>query len=445
MTSRALALVFAGTLALPALAAAGDFSLLTVGKVASFKNVGDVARDGGVVRIGRDPNLRTLIDPRCPAVTRAQVLSYPQDVLRMVTNLDVELDCTKWRAKGDGFDYRDPDGTVKTIHYGSDGVRIVVRGADFTPIGGPLGFLETNLVVADTPLRARFHLFARNDQKKIVTRRPSGPAAAGEAGFWEVIVGLDDSEAHQQETIALLEKASKKSRRDGRSPFLLGMIHLYRFGQMISDYANISDAAKAELVASNEWFQKAMPLLWDGQQGDSRVPGFVAAGEYVLGVVEGDAALRAKGLAGLAAAVQVNAFFNVFDYITVIQVAQAGTPEFQQAFDAVSEYLSDPGTLACVNSQPSLCGNVGFAAHNLSGSLLVFGDVYAKGGNLQQAAQWYGLANNLSDASYPFKALAESRVATAAARVAAYQDQDPSNDPQVVGLGAENCSICHVR
>lgn len=443
MTPRSLALFLSCTLALPALA--GDFSLLTVGKVASFKNTGDVARNGGLVEIGRDPNLRTLIDPSCPTVTRVQILSYPQAVLRVATNLDVTLDCTKWKAKGKGYDYADPTGTVKKIHYGPDGVRIVVRGADFTPIAGPVGYLEANLVVGDTPLRARFHVFARNDAGKIVTRRPSAPAAAGEAGFWEVIVGLDDSEAHQQETIALLEKAAKKSRRDGRSPFLLGMIHLYRFGQMITDYANVSDAAKAELVASNQWFAKALPLLWDGQHGDSRVPGFVAAGEYVLGVVQGDAALRAQGLANLAAAVQVNSFFNVFDYITVIQVAQAGTAEFQQAFDAVSAYLSDPATLACVSSQPELCANEGFAASNLTGSLILFGDVYAKAGDLAQATQWYTLANGLSDPSYPFKALAASRFANVAERVAAYQDADPSNDPPVVGLGAENCAVCHVR
>jgi hypothetical protein len=445
MTLRLSALAFACTLALPALVAAGDFSLLTVGKVASFKNAGDAARNGGVVRIGRDPNLRTPIDPRCPTVTSAQILSYPQALQRVATNLDVALDCSKWRAKGKGYDYTDPSGTVKKIHYGPDGARIVVRGADFTPIAGPVGYLEANLVVGGTPLRARFHVFARNDATKIVTRRPSPAAAAGEAGFWDTIVGLDDSEAHQQETIALLQKASKNDRRDGRSPFLLGMIHLYRFGQMITDYASVSDTAEAELVASNQWFAKALPLLWDGQHGDSRVPGFVAAGEYVLGVVQDDAALRAKGLAGLATAVQVNAFFNVFDYVTVIQVARAGTPEFQQAFEAVSAYLSDPATLACVVSQPELCANEGFAAHNLSGSLLLFGDVYAKAGDVAQATQWYTLASGLTDASYPFSALVQSRVANVAARVAAYQDDDPSNDPPVVGLGAENCAVCHIR
>ncbi len=442
MTCRLFALL---TLALPALVAAGDFSLLTVGKVASFKNAGDVARNGGVVRIGRDPNLRTPIDPRCPTATRAQILSYPQALQRIATNLDVALDCTKWKAKGKGYEYSDSSGTVRKIHYGPDGVRIVVKGADFAPIAGPVGYLEANLVVGDTPLRARFHVFARNDATKIATRRPSPAAAAGEAGFWEAIVGLDDSEAHQQDTIALLQKASKNDRRDGRSPFLLGMIHLYRFGQMITDYDSVSDAAEAELVSSNQWFAKALPLLWDGQRGDSRVPGFVAAGEYVLGVVQGDAALRAKGLAGLAAAVEVNAFFNVFDYITVIQVARAGTPEFQQAFEAVSAYLSDPATLSCVVSQPELCANEGFAASNLSGSLIVFGDVYAKAGDVAQATQWYSLASGLTDPSYPFKDLVQSRVANVAARVAAYQDDDPSNDPQVVGLGAENCAVCHVR
>jgi hypothetical protein len=32
-----------------------------------------------------------------------------------------------------------------------------------------------------------------------------------------------------------------------------------------------------------------------------------------------------------------------------------------------------------------------------------------------------------------------------AERIAAYQDEDPNNDPRVVGAGSENCAVCHYR
>ena len=81
----------------------------------------------------------------------------------------------------------------------------------------------------------------------------------------------------------------------------------------------MSDAARADLVAANDAFAKARAAPLGRDTGDSRVPGFVAAAKFGLGVVQNDAALQAEGLADLEAAVAVNAFFNVFDLIPVVQ------------------------------------------------------------------------------------------------------------------------------
>jgi len=51
--------------------------------------------------------------------------------------------------------------------------------------------------------------------------------------------------------------------------------------------------------------------------------------------------------------------------------------------------------------------------------------------------------SNLLGADWPFRGLAQDRVANAAARVALYQDADPTNDPSIVGTGAEACIYCH--
>ena len=61
---------------------------------------------------------------------------------------------------------------------------------------------------------------------------------------------------------------------------------------------------------------------------------------------------------------------------------------------------------------------------------------------MTDARQAYGLSNLLG-ATWPFHALAQQRVATAAARVALYADADPANDPPIVGTGREACVYCH--
>jgi hypothetical protein len=228
------------------------------------------------------------------------------------------------------------------------------------------------------------------------------------------------------------------------------MLHLYRFGQATTSYTDVDAAAEADLVAANEWFAKALPLLWDGTAGDSRVPGFVAAAKFSLGIVRNDAALQAEGLADLEAAVAANAFFNVFDLIPVAQATAADDPRFAQVFGLMKSYLDDPDTLSCVVTQPEICADSGLAPRNVAGALMLFGDLYAKAGGLDpayltQAETWYGIAKAgaLALPGYRFLDAVEARVGHAAERAALHQDADPSNDPPLIGAGAEACAVCH--
>src|SRR5262249_44500067 len=144
-------------------------------------------------------------------------------------------------------------------------------------------------------------------------------------------------------------------------------------------------------------FSRALPLLWDGRGGDSRVPGFAAAATFGLGVVNDDATMQAKGLADLQAALAVNAFFNVFDLIPVVQALPPRDPRCQQVVPLLASYIADPDTLQCVATQPEICSDQGLAPRNVAGALLLFGDVYAKAAGLDssyltQAETWYGIA-----------------------------------------------------
>lgn len=166
-----------------------------------------------------------------------------------------------------------------------------------------------------------------------------------------------------------------------------------------------------------------------------------------------DPARQARGLADLEAAVAINTIFNLFDFIGVVPPVILPTdPLYARVIDIVDLALNAENA-TCVATQPEVCGNVGMAPHNIEGAILLFGDLYAKGGILDDPYPFRG-ARNLynfvkayqagSNWSPAFKAIALDRVATADARVALYQNADPSDDPRLIGNGAgETCATCH--
>lgn len=362
------------------------------------------------------------------------------------------LDCAKWKARRNGdFVYSDPDaaGGLESLRYGRKG--IVARFAGSVPTG-PVAYAQLWVTVGDTRFNARLHNWKRNDAGGIVARKPSKAAATGERAFWAILHKdwSTDAEKADLEDTALdsLARASKADKKDGRSQFLLAMTHLYRFGQDVASYAEVSDFARGEIEAAHAAFQAAVPKLWDGTTGDSRVPGFAAATTFGLGVVNDDAALQAQGLQELDAAYLINPFFNVFDYIPVAQTVPSFDPRFQAVYTTVSSYLNDPDTLACLGSQPEICANEGYAPRNTAGSLALFGDLEAKAGNLAGAQQWYGLAVVLAQAGptpYRFLPALEERVATVEQRIALFTDDDATNDPTIIGAREEACAACHNR
>jgi hypothetical protein len=426
--------------------AGATLRVLTVGKQAVF--TAEKAR----VRIGHDPRLSPLADPRCDGVeTRIQLAAYPQATNRLVAEDEVVLPCANWKKTGKGYVYKDEAGTaggVTKIIYAAAKLQVHFGGEHYVPLSGPVGYAELWFTVDTTRLLARFHNFTTNEATALVTLKASRFAARGEAAFWEVLLGDDESDANQVKSLTLLAKATNKNRKDGRSPFLCGMMHFYRYGLFLKGTGEPTAASRAEIDAAMDAFDVAEPRLWDGTSGDSRAPGFVAAARFVQGYAHGRDDLMNAAFADLQAAVDLNAFFNVFDLITVIQILPASDPRWQQAYDEVITYVEDPETLACVGEQPELCANAGFAVHNVGGSLLLFGDVYAKAGNAERASLWYGLAKAVGsspDSPWAFQALADQRVLDVDARVARYLDGDPSNDDPIVGFREENCVVCHAR
>jgi len=447
--------VVLGVLALATPAAAVE--VLTTGKHAVLRS------KGGFLAVVADPVLASVDNP-CAGSTPPRLIlsSYPQATLRVVTHVEVALPCAHWTRTRGGWRYdgKSPGDAVERLVLSPRKLNIRFGGDGWKAPSGPVGYLQAWLETGERRLLVRFHDFRVNRDTLLVARKPSTQAAAGEAAFWDVLLGDDRSESRQQACIAALTKAARQGRRDGRSRFLLAMIHLYRFGQLVTDYASASPAAVAELAAAVDAFEAATPLLWDHRTrvGDSRVPGFAAAAKYGLGRVRGDSALEAAGLAELEAAVDINPFFNLFDLLPVAQAVPPTDPQFAIVMSRVTPYLDDPETIACVGTQPEICANSGLAPRNVEGALTLFGDLFVKASAtarssaerdtlLARAQQWYTLAAGFAAArpGYRFQAALDERIANIAARAAAYATLDPSDDPPIIGAATEACAACHNR
>lgn len=266
---------------------------------------------------------------------------------------------------------------------------------------------------------------------------PGALAAAGAEAFYDTLFGLQD---RSEEAIELLEAAWRANPADGLAVFRLGMMHLFRFSQHIADFWNPTEFDRREVRRAHEALNRAVVLLPE----DLRVPGFRAAATYLKGVIDRDEELRQTGLEQLRDAIELYPEFNIFDFIGVVApTVSAHDPLYNE----VMQFVGDPLNAACSPfTQPEICGNAGKAPHNIEGSLLLFGDLFAKAGDASRAVGFYRLAlTPFSTEPWRFRSVVEERLRTVNERITLYRDADPTNDPPLAGYRAEACAICHYR
>src|SRR4051794_20297517 len=161
-------------------------TVVTVGKQATFR------AGSALVRFGKDRAFATLVDPTCAGgdVAKLQLAWYPQATSRLVATDDATLACAHWRKTGAGYRYDDAAGTalgVRRVDYGGNGLVIRLAGPQYVAPAGPVGYAEAWLTLGAARLNGRFHNFRQNAATLVVARKPSSPAAAGEAAFWDVL------------------------------------------------------------------------------------------------------------------------------------------------------------------------------------------------------------------------------------------------------------------
>jgi len=443
---RALAALLLALVCVGAPAAADALTILTTGKRA------EVGPARTVIRVGADPKLATLGDPSaCPSNVTVRVAFYPTAKSLVVGPPAVALPCEGWKRVRGGWRYRDDAGTaggIQRVRYTRRGIVVVAGAPGFVPVPGPVGFLLLDLGVGNARYHVRFHSFVRNEAATIVTRRTSAIAGRAEAAFWDTIMG---DERRDDEALRLLARAERRDPKDGRMPFLRAMTHLYRFGDTVTHYPSANTTEREEMTAARDAFARALPLLYSDGVGDTRALGFASGATYVAGVLNDDDALRAQGVAEMTVAADLNTLFNAFNPIGVVPPATSPSePAYQETLHLLDDYFP-VAARQCVSSdgvQGEVCFNDGLAPHNLEGTFVFFGDVYAKAGRIEDARTRYQAALNAgvsSGWSPTFLAEVQERLDDLEARVARFQDDDPTNDPPMLGVANRGCAHCHYR
>lgn len=439
---RALLLLLLSSVAAAVPHPAAAFEILTRDKDARFAH--DASGGGwSFVRVGADRALRDLSDPRCPAVSRVRISSYKDN--RVVGDPLAALPCDGWRKIPGGYLYSDRSGSVagvETVRYTTRGLEVYAASPGHTPVVGPVGFAQLNFEVDGRRFIARFHDFTRNDAVSVVAKRPSRAAADGEAAFWDTLGGGTNRDV---EALELLRRATQQDPRDGRSYFLIGMMHLQRFERIDADPRHASVAGRLELLSATQAFARASPLLWDGVRGDSRAPGFAAAATYKKGVAFEDPATTARGFQAMRDAASLNPLFNGFIPFGAGPIASPDSPEYALILHLLDDVF--PTLFPECGGQDEICFNGGLAPHNLEGTFLLFGDLYTKAGRIADAQRAYETAAQTGESggwSPRFVAHARELASAVPERAALYGNADPDDDPPFTDLGgAGNCAYCH--
>jgi len=125
-----------------------------------------------------DPNLATIVEPRCPVASSIQLVTDLQAGSPQV------LDCAAWKPVGQGYRYLDkPGGTgsVRKLDYRPGRLTVKLKGSPYAiqPLGGPVGFIETRVAIGPHVYCGRWEappgVFRRNDASRVIVRGPTVP------------------------------------------------------------------------------------------------------------------------------------------------------------------------------------------------------------------------------------------------------------------------------
>lgn len=413
-------------------------------RMAMFRDRPGTAHDFALVRFVNDRELVVVENPLCPQTTQLELAAVPdRDAPGFVRGPLIELPCENWAAVGPGYVYTDPSGAAGGVHdisYFPNHLFVSAGGEGYTALAAPMAFAQIRFWVGDEYFMGRFYQPRVNRSSLVLFTPPSRWAALGEQAAWDTIRGI---EYRSYEALHALSRATRRNPRDGRAHMMTAMVHLYEVGRNLVSWDDPTPAALYHQQKAHEALLKATPLLWDGERGDARILSFINGTSYQLARLAGDEEGVARAIDAMEDAVEINPIFNNFGIFGVASSADRDTPAYAKVMDVALDLITGGPSALCLFDQPEICANEGLASQSLSGSLVLIGDIFAKGGEEQLARLSYVIGNLFGRDDWPFQPLLDERLANLPERIGLYANDDPADDPPFLGFGEESCVNCH--
>lgn len=226
------------------------------------------------------------------------------------------------------------------------------------------------------------------------------------------------------EALAKLELATANHPDNGPAFLFLGMCSL----AALAEDNDLGRLPKIEPALS-----RAIELMPD----DRRIPGWLATVRVQTARILGDEAATKKAVDEMVAAADLYPEFNNVS----LAIAFSGFP-LDTPYPALAVQRLE-AIVTCGETDPK-CRDNAAAPHNVPGSAMLFGDVYARVGDKANASTYYAAALAADSAStWAQKSEAQAALDGLDQRIAAWTDDDPGNDPAFFLSGKRTCTACH--
>lgn len=280
-------------------------------------------------------------------------------------------------------------------------------------------------------------------------RTEFGESHPATQGFWTALRA--DNKQVRNQVIVDLANAMELHPDEEIFALLHGMANLWKIAEPLPEEDGDMAVQAIGAIASRESLEKA----WEICPGDYRITAWLGPILYRMGSSMNDEAMIQEGLDVLNLGIEKYPEFVLFSQLLIYADKDPDSPEFQNAFSAIQgnvsacsdeEATSSDDVVIEENTEDSACSNHYRAAHNVEGSSLFVGDVYAKAGDLDTARRVYeqGLAFKDAD-SWPYSHLLEERLENLE-----NFSQTAHEDQELKGAGwiwasQVQCAVCHTH
>ncbi len=253
-------------------------------------------------------------------------------------------------------------------------------------------------------------------------------AAEAESLFF---LALNHDASLRQAAIDALTEAVAADPADGATNLWLGLAHLWVLAEDGGEAWTLLDDA----ILARHFLSRAASL----RPEDTRIPSWLCAAELVIADLERDAPAAAAAHAALARAYADDPTFHAVSVGILRWNAPRDSDAFAEGLAAMrSALVGDPDDPSALNAPRW--------PHNVEGFLLAMADYELKAGNRQRAAAMLTAARERPGYdSWPYRHLAEERLADLHGRARRLADADPANDPPFIlgRAGGVACVVCH--